>query len=102
MYRCECLRRSAGFRGQLGQASLLLGRGDLDQRRRIVGQNQPCFRHVIKEGEAPPPAITVRVCETLSCQMAGADRLREAVAKSAGGNVRVIGAPCIGRYPSAR
>src|SRR5213079_3662479 len=36
---------------------------------------------VIKEGEAPPPAITVRVCETLSCQMAGADRLREEIEK---------------------
>ena len=31
---------------------------------------------VVKEGEAPPPALTVRVCETLSCQMAGADALR--------------------------
>ena len=29
---------------------------------------------VVKEGEAPPPALTVRVCETLSCQMAGARR----------------------------
>src|SRR5438876_6029029 len=50
---------------------------------------------VIKEGEAPPPVITVRVCETLSCQMAGADRMREAVEKHAGSNVRVVGAPCI-------
>src|SRR5258705_8913855 len=56
---------------------------------------------VIKEGEAPPPAITVRVCETLSCQMAGADRLREEIEKHAGSNVRVIGAPCIGRCEHA-
>jgi len=56
---------------------------------------------VIKEGEAPPPAITVRVCETLSCQMAGADRMREAVEKHAGSNVRVVGAPCIGRCEHA-
>ena len=33
---------------------------------------------VVKEGEAPPPPITVRVCETLSCEMAGADALRVA------------------------
>src|SRR5439155_9574795 len=33
---------------------------------------------IVKEGESPPPAVTVRVCETLSCQMAGADKLREA------------------------
>ncbi len=30
---------------------------------------------VVKEGEAPPPTLTVRVCETLSCQMAGAEAL---------------------------
>src|SRR5437764_4715946 len=29
---------------------------------------------VVKEGETPPPPITVRVCETLSCQMAGAEK----------------------------
>src|SRR5437762_12381225 len=56
---------------------------------------------VVKEGEAPPPAITVRVCETLSCQMAGADKLREALDQCAGHDVRVIGAPCIGRCEHA-
>jgi NADH:ubiquinone oxidoreductase subunit F (NADH-binding) len=56
---------------------------------------------VIKEGEAPPPAITVRVCETLSCQMAGAARLREAIEKHAGSDVRVVGVPCIGRCEHA-
>ena len=30
---------------------------------------------VVKEGETPPPAITVRVCESLSCEMAGAKDL---------------------------
>ena len=30
---------------------------------------------VVKDGEARPPALTVRVCETLSCQMAGGPRL---------------------------
>jgi NADH:ubiquinone oxidoreductase subunit F (NADH-binding)/NADH:ubiquinone oxidoreductase subunit E len=56
---------------------------------------------VVKEGETPPPAITVRVCETLSCQMAGADRLRADLARLAGNEVRVIGAPCIGRCEHA-
>ncbi|KPK30693.1 MAG: NADH-quinone oxidoreductase subunit F, partial [Betaproteobacteria bacterium SG8_40] len=27
---------------------------------------------VVKEGAAPPPAITVRVCDSLACEMAGA------------------------------
>jgi len=56
---------------------------------------------VVKEGETPPPAVTVRVCTTLSCQLAGADALRAAAAKACGSNVRVIGAPCIGRCEHA-
>jgi formate dehydrogenase beta subunit len=56
---------------------------------------------VVKEGETPPPRVTVRVCETLSCQMAGADALRVAAAAACGPDVRVIGAPCIGRCEHA-
>jgi len=32
---------------------------------------------VVKEGESAPAAVTVRVCDTLSCKMAGADKLLE-------------------------
>jgi formate dehydrogenase beta subunit len=51
---------------------------------------------VVKDNEAPPP-ITVRVCETLSCKMAGADQLRSQLARLREQDVRVIGAPCVGR-----
>src|SRR6516165_10677130 len=30
---------------------------------------------VVKEGETPPPAVTVRVCDSLSCALRGAERL---------------------------
>ena len=56
---------------------------------------------VIKEGDAPPPGLTVRVCETLSCQMAGADELRTALDGKCGPEVRIIGAPCVGRCEHA-
>ncbi|HET7033255.1 MAG TPA: NAD(P)H-dependent oxidoreductase subunit E, partial [Casimicrobiaceae bacterium] len=56
---------------------------------------------VIREGEARPPRLTVRVCETLSCQMAGSDALHARLAAACGGDVRVIGAPCIGRCDQA-
>ena len=56
---------------------------------------------VVKEGETPPPAITVRVCETLSCRLAGAEALHAALAGACGSQVRVIGAPCIGRCEHA-
>src|SRR5215468_1295845 len=56
---------------------------------------------VVKEGDAVPPRLTVRVCETLSCQMAGSDALRAELAAKLGPGVRVIGAPCIGRCEHA-
>ncbi len=56
---------------------------------------------VIGDDAPAPPPITVRICETLSCAMAGAAALHATVAKSAGANVRVIGAPCIGRCEHA-
>jgi len=56
---------------------------------------------VVKEGDTPPPQLTVRVCETLSCQMAGGDALRAELAARCGPDVRIIGAPCIGRCEHA-
>jgi NADH:ubiquinone oxidoreductase subunit F (NADH-binding) len=56
---------------------------------------------VVKEGESAPPAVTVRVCDTLSCAMAGANDLLEKLPKILGPNVRVIPAPCIGRCAEA-
>ena len=56
---------------------------------------------VVKEGDAAPPAITVRVCETLSCQIAGGDQLLDELKRAYGTQVRVIAAPCIGRCEHA-
>jgi len=56
---------------------------------------------VVKEGDARPPAITVRVCETLSCRMAGAEPLMASLQRLGMSDVRVIGAPCVGRCESA-
>ncbi len=56
---------------------------------------------VVKEGDAAPPAITVRVCDTLSCAMAGAQSLLAELKAAVGADVRVIAAPCIGRCEHA-
>ena len=56
---------------------------------------------VVKEGEAAPPQLTVRVCDTLSCAMAGAQDLLDKLPKLLGPKVRVIPAPCIGRCDQA-
>ena len=56
---------------------------------------------VVKEGENAPPKVTVRVCETLSCAMAGANDLLAKLPGLVGPDVRVIAAPCIGRCDQA-
>ena len=56
---------------------------------------------IVKEGEKAPAQVTVRVCETLSCRMAGAQDLLDKLPKLLGPGVRVIPAPCIGRCAEA-
>ena len=56
---------------------------------------------VVKDGEASPAALTVRVCETLSCAMAGGNDLLKKLPGILGKDVRVIAAPCIGRCSEA-
>jgi NADH:ubiquinone oxidoreductase subunit F (NADH-binding)/NADH:ubiquinone oxidoreductase subunit E len=51
---------------------------------------------VVKEGEAPPPPITVRVCDSLSCAMRGAEQLLRELPGKLGREVRVVRAPCMG------
>jgi len=51
---------------------------------------------VVKEGELPPPPVTVRVCDSLSCAMAGAEKLIKELSSKLGREVRVVHAPCMG------
>jgi NADH:ubiquinone oxidoreductase subunit F (NADH-binding)/NADH:ubiquinone oxidoreductase subunit E len=51
---------------------------------------------VVKEGDRPPPPVTVRVCDSLSCALAGAERLLKELPQRLGPDVRVVRAPCMG------
>ncbi|MCC6778111.1 MAG: NAD(P)H-dependent oxidoreductase subunit E [Hyphomicrobiales bacterium] len=51
---------------------------------------------VVKEGETPPPAVTVRVCDSLSCALAGSEHLLRDLPARLGSGVRVVRAPCMG------
>jgi NADH:ubiquinone oxidoreductase subunit F (NADH-binding)/NADH:ubiquinone oxidoreductase subunit E len=55
---------------------------------------------VVQDGEVPP-AITVRVCDSLSCEMAGSKDLLAALPAALGTTVRVLHAPCVGRCETA-
>ena len=56
---------------------------------------------VVKDGQSAPAALTVRVCDGLSCEMAGAKALLAKLPALLGREVRVISAPCIGRCEQA-
>jgi len=57
---------------------------------------------VVKEDEAPPPALTIRVCDSLSCELAGAQALKSALEDGLDpAEVRVLRAPCMGRCDTA-
>ncbi len=57
---------------------------------------------VVTEGQTPPPALTIRVCDSLSCELAGAQKLMAALRNSLDpSEVRVVRAPCMGRCDTA-
>ena len=56
---------------------------------------------VVKEGDPAPAAITVRVCDSLACELAGAKALLEKLPAILGRDVRVNSAPCVGRCETA-
>ncbi len=56
----------------------------------------------VREDEAPPPALTIRVCDSLSCELAGSEALFDALASGHDPTqVRVVRAPCMGRCDTA-
>ncbi len=56
---------------------------------------------VLGDGEPAPPPVTVRVCDSVSCFLGGAEPLFEALAGSPWSTVRVVRAPCMGRCDRA-
>jgi len=52
---------------------------------------------VVKEGETPPPALTIRVCDSIACSLRNSDSLLKELPGVVGKDVRVVHAPCVGR-----
>ena len=51
---------------------------------------------IVLDGETAPPPLTVRVCDSLTCELMGAQKLLAALPKKLGQKVRVVRAPCMG------
>ena len=57
---------------------------------------------IVRDDQQPPPKVTIRVCDSLSCMMAGADELKKNLEDSLDPfDVRVLRAPCMGRCDTA-
>ena len=56
---------------------------------------------VVKEGEADIPPLTIRVCDSPTCAMLGAENLLQELQAGAGPGIRVVRAPCVGRCDTA-
>lgn len=57
---------------------------------------------IVKEGEAPPAPLTIRVCDSVSCMVARCETLLKELAAGVDPKaVRVVRAPCMGRCDTA-
>jgi formate dehydrogenase len=56
---------------------------------------------IVKEGDCPPQALTVRVCESLACDMSDVEELICSLERGLGDCVRIKRVPCVGRCDKA-
>ncbi|HET9976104.1 MAG TPA: NAD(P)H-dependent oxidoreductase subunit E [Burkholderiaceae bacterium] len=89
--------------GHLSAAHLAALAREMDLAQTEVYEVATFYHHfdVVKEGEAAPAPLTVRVCDGLSCEMAGAKDLLARLPSILGREVRVLHAPCVGRCEQA-
>jgi formate dehydrogenase beta subunit len=99
----EHLHRIQDAHGCLSAAHLAALAQEMKLPQAAVYEVATFYHHfdVVREGEEAPAALTVRVCDGLSCEMAGAQELLARLPALLGREVRVIAAPCVGRCEQA-
>jgi NADH:ubiquinone oxidoreductase subunit E len=99
----EYLHRLQDQYGQLSSAHLAALAAEMGLSAVEVFEVASFYHHfdIVKDSGAAPAAVTVRVCESLSCQMEGASQLLRKLPKILGKKVRVLRAPCVGRCEQA-
>ena len=99
----EHLHKVQDSHGALSAAHLAALAQELKLAQSEVYEVATFYHHfdVLRDGEAAPPALTVRVCAGLSCELAGAGDLLDRLPAILGTDVRVLAAPCIGRCDKA-
>ena len=99
----EHLHRIQDGYGHLSAAHLAALADELRMAMAEVYEVATFYHHfdVVKEGEAPPPPITVRVCDSIACELAGGSALFEKLKSLLGPGVRVLPTSCVGRCDTA-
>src|SRR5688500_11382759 len=94
----EYLHRIQDTFGQISAAHLAALADEMRLAFAEVFETATFYAHfdVVKEGGADIPSLTVRVCDSLTCEMFGAQSLLETLRKELGSAVRVVRAPCVG------
>ena len=89
--------------GHLSAAHLVALASEMKMAMAEVYEVATFYHHfdVVKEGDTAPPAITVRVCDSIACDLAGSHHLLERLPALLGTDVRVLHAPCVGRCETA-
>ena len=99
----EHLHKIQDFYKHISAAHLVALAYEMKLSRAEVYEVATFYHHfdVIKEGDAVPADLTVRVCDSMSCEMAGAEGLIDSLETAMGEKVRVQRVPCIGRCDKA-
>ena len=99
----ECLHRLQDAHGYLSSQHLVALADVLRLAPTEVYEVATFYHHfdVVREGETPPPPLTVRVCNSVTCEMFGATQLLGALQKGLGDGVRIQAVPCVGRCDQA-
>jgi NADH:ubiquinone oxidoreductase subunit F (NADH-binding)/NADH:ubiquinone oxidoreductase subunit E len=100
----ECLHRIQDAERHVPAAALAALADLLRLSQAEVHEVATFYHHfdVVRDGDAPPPALTVRVCDSPTCAMQGGEALADALAATLEpAAVRVQRVPCVGRCESA-
>jgi NADH:ubiquinone oxidoreductase subunit F (NADH-binding)/NADH:ubiquinone oxidoreductase subunit E len=99
----EHLHRIQDRYGCLSAAHLVALAAEMNMAMAEVYEVATFYHHfdVVKDGDPAPPPITVRVCASIACDLAGSQALLAALSGRLGDGVRVLHAPCVGRCETA-
>ena len=84
--------------GHLSSSHLMAIANELKLSQAAVYEVATFYHHfdVVKENQTPPPKLTIRVCTSVSCCMAGSTPLLNELHTLAPDSVRVMPSPCMG------